>query len=142
MDIYIRIKELREEKKLTQKVVSALIKIDSSQYSKIELGKLQPTLTQIMAISSFFEVSIDWLCFGKGSMLKTTEKSLDYNETNYKELAISRLETIESNHKMICLLEDKIVALNNTIADLKGPSVQRGTVEFLDEPSLKQLSGK
>jgi hypothetical protein len=74
-------------------------------------------------------------------MLKTPQ-SLDYNETNYKELAISRLETIESNHKMICLLEDKIVALNNTIADLKGPSVQRGTVEFLDEPSLKQLSGK
>jgi len=141
MDIYIRIKELREEKKLTQKVVSALIKIDSSQYSKIELGKLQPTLTQIMAISSFFEVSIDWLCFGNGSMLKKPQ-SLDYNETNYKELAISRLETIESNHKMICLLEDKIVALNNTIADLKGPSVQGGTVEFLDEPSLKQLSGK
>jgi hypothetical protein len=83
----------------------------------------------------------EWLLTGNGSMLKTPQ-SLDYNETNYKELAISRLETIESNHKMICLLEDKIVALNNTIANLKGPSVQKGAVEFLDEPSLKQLSGK
>ncbi len=108
MDIYIRIKELREKKKLTQKAISALIKIDSSQYSKIELGKLQPTLTQIMAISSFFEVSMDWLCFGK---------RLEKEEDLGKIVVLERENSMQA--KIIEGLEFKASALEKDLLEAR-----------------------
>lgn len=63
MSIALKIKELRKSEKLTQKEFSAKIKVDDSQFSKIEQGKLQPTLTQLMEISSIFNISLDELCF-------------------------------------------------------------------------------
>ncbi|WP_205630532.1 XRE family transcriptional regulator [Flavobacterium psychrophilum] len=65
MSISLKIKELRKNKKLTQKEFSSIIKIDDSQFSKIEQGKLQPTLNQLLEISSNFNISLDDLCFDK-----------------------------------------------------------------------------
>ena len=72
MDISLKIKELRNEKKLGSGAFADLIKVDRSQYSKLESGKLAPTVSQIMEISSIFNVSIDWLLTGKEPMLKTS----------------------------------------------------------------------
>jgi transcriptional regulator with XRE-family HTH domain len=71
MPISLKIKELRKSNKLTQKEFSSIIKVDDSQFSKIEQGKLQPTLTQLMEISSNFDISLDELCFDKEPMLKS-----------------------------------------------------------------------
>lgn len=133
MSISLRIKELIKEKKLSQKELAAVLMIDASQFSKIVNGKLQPTLSQLMEISSFFKVSLDWLCFGKIDIVIQ-------NQTNYKELADSRLETIS-------LLKEKVAKLNNEVIELTenkgyGTSVHRGTVEFLNEPKLGGISGK
>ena len=68
-DIGLNIKELRKERKLTQLEFSTQIGIDNSQLSKIEQGKLMPTLNQLMEISSIFNISLDWLT-GQGPMLK------------------------------------------------------------------------
>lgn len=59
--IGLRIRELRKQKKLTQKQFSSQINVDDSQLSKIEQGKLMPTLWQLLEISSIFETSLDWL---------------------------------------------------------------------------------
>lgn len=59
--IGLKIKELRKDKKLTQIEFSSKIGIDNSQLSKIEQGKLMPTLSQLLEISSIFKVSLDWL---------------------------------------------------------------------------------
>lgn len=59
--IRLKIKELRKDKKLTQIEFSSKIGIDNSQLSKIEQGKLMPTLSQLLEISSIFKVSLDWL---------------------------------------------------------------------------------
>ena len=75
MSISLRIKELINTKKLSQKDVAASLLIDSSQFSKIVNGKLQPTIVQLMEISSFFRVSIDWLCFGTGEVDYTKRDS-------------------------------------------------------------------
>ena len=56
-----KIKELRKGENLTQKEFSDKIGIDNSQLSKIEQGKLMPTLSQLLEISSVFGVSLDWL---------------------------------------------------------------------------------
>jgi transcriptional regulator with XRE-family HTH domain len=96
MSICLRIKELRELKKLSQKAVSVMIKIDNSQLSKIEQGKLQPTLVQLMDISSTFNVSMDWLCFGK------VEETLVNSEENLKDKIIAGLE------REVQLLREKV----------------------------------
>lgn len=75
MSISLRIKELINTRKLSQKDVAASLLIDSSQFSKIVNGKLQPTIVQLMEISSFFKISIDWLCFGTGEVNSVKSES-------------------------------------------------------------------
>ncbi len=61
MSIGLKIKELRKSFNMSQKELSLKINIDNSQLSKIEQGKLTPTLNQVMDISSIFNVPTDWL---------------------------------------------------------------------------------
>lgn len=75
-----------------------------------------------------------WILSGEGQMINSLSDSKN-DDYNYKELAESRLE-------VITLLKDKISVLNNTIENLKKPSYQRGTVEFLNEPSIDRYSDK
>lgn len=65
MGIGLKIKELRKKLKLSQVDFSSKINIDNSQLSKIERGNLQPTITQLMDISSNFNVSVDYLLSNK-----------------------------------------------------------------------------
>ena len=58
MSISQRIKELLVAKNLSQKEMAIILKVDASQFSKIISGKLQPTLVQLMEISSFFNSRI------------------------------------------------------------------------------------
>lgn len=109
MSIYLRIKQLRERNKLTQKAVSVLINVDSSQYSKIELGKLQPTLSQLMEISSHFNVSMDWLCFGKDFVGNNENTNDIQDRLKDKEVIIAGLERERVlNSKEITRLEKKL----------------------------------
>lgn len=99
MSISQRIKELLVAKNLSQKEMAIILKVDASQFSKIISGKLQPTLVQLMEISSFFNVTLDWICFGREH-----ETNADFN-INYKELAEARKEIIDMQKKMIQRLE-------------------------------------
>lgn len=118
MSIALRIKELRQLSGLTQKEFSAKINIDNSQFSKIEQGKLQPTLNQLMEISSIFTIPMDELCFGKknenliNSQNKPYETKENNNNIDYKELADSRREIIE-------LLKEKVNNLQVENSNLK-----------------------
>lgn len=96
--IMFKIKELREQKKLTQKEFSEKIGIDNSQLSKIEQGKMMPTLSQLMEISSKFDVSLDWIT-GKSSMLKEEKKEVqqpkkksEYSLEDLKSIARGELK--------------------------------------------------
>lgn len=107
MSISLRIKELINTKKLSQKDVAASLLIDSSQFSKIVNGKLQPTIVQLMEISSFFKVSIDWLCFGTGevdnakgdSLSSVNEPKGGYSfDTENKELLLDKIKYLEEQN--------------------------------------------
>lgn len=74
MSISLRIKEIRNRNKMSGKEFSFLLGIDNSQFSKIEQGKLMPTLNQIMEISSNFNISLDWLLNGEGTIFKNELK--------------------------------------------------------------------
>ena len=55
------LKELRLEKKLSQKELAKQIGVGKSIISSWELGQNQPTLPNLVAIAKFFGVSIDYL---------------------------------------------------------------------------------
>ena len=74
MSISLRIKELREFLKLNKNLFATSIKVDSSQYSKIENEKLQPTVSLIMEICSIYNVNANWLLNGDETMFKEVEK--------------------------------------------------------------------
>lgn len=55
------IKNLREQHKYTQKFVAEYLKIDRSNYSKYELGKLEPNLEMLRALCKLYDISADYL---------------------------------------------------------------------------------
>jgi len=67
MEINLRIKEVRTLKGMNMKEFASVINIDNSQYSKIEHGKLKPTILQLKEISSNFNISLNWLVLGEGN---------------------------------------------------------------------------
>jgi transcriptional regulator with XRE-family HTH domain len=56
--IAANIKRLREIKDLSQKEVSAKTKIPQGQYSRIENGKVEPSVTTLEKLAKVFEVSV------------------------------------------------------------------------------------
>ncbi len=56
-----RLKELREETKLTQDKLAELTKISQSAISKYELNLQKPTSDVIIILCKFFKVSADYI---------------------------------------------------------------------------------
>ena len=56
-----RVKQLRQEKKLTQQHMAEILKIDQSNYSKYELGKLEMNNEMLIKIAKFFGVTTDYI---------------------------------------------------------------------------------
>ena len=57
-----RLRQLRENKGITQIAMQIETGIDQSELSKMERGERTPTLDQAIILSRFFETSIDYLC--------------------------------------------------------------------------------
>lgn len=60
-DVGKKLKELRKEQNLTQQDVADFLKIDRSNYSKYELGKLELNLTMLATLAKLFNVSADYI---------------------------------------------------------------------------------
>ncbi|MDA3733612.1 helix-turn-helix transcriptional regulator [Niameybacter massiliensis] len=57
----IRIKELRNEKGLSQEELGNFLNIQKSAISKYERGALEPNKTMLIKMSEFFNCSVDYL---------------------------------------------------------------------------------
>jgi transcriptional regulator with XRE-family HTH domain len=85
MKIAEKIKLFRTSKNLSQKEVAVLIGIDQAQYSRIESGKVEPTLSSLEKIAEALGVKIpDFF---------TEENHLDVN--SYDKNLIDKLRLIE-----------------------------------------------
>ena len=56
-----RIKLVRTERGLTQQQVADILKIDRSNYSKYELGKLEVNINMLRELSKLYGVSTDYI---------------------------------------------------------------------------------
>ena len=57
----IRLKGLRIEKKLTQSDVGAALDVPKQYISRWEKGDLEPNITTLYQLASFYECSLDYL---------------------------------------------------------------------------------
>ena len=56
-----RLKELRKEQSMTQQDVADYLKIDRSNYSKYENGKLELNLSMLASLAELYKVRTDYL---------------------------------------------------------------------------------
>ena len=59
--MHLRLKELRKERDLTQKVICAEINCSIVAYSKYENGDVEPSIDVLNKLANFYGVSIDYL---------------------------------------------------------------------------------
>jgi len=73
MDIGGNIKKIREAAKMSQKEVALTLDVAPTQYSRIENGKVVPSLNSLVAIAKVFNVSLDAIVFGEADPLEKVD---------------------------------------------------------------------
>lgn len=61
MNYYQRIRDIREDKNLTQIQIAKILNIKQTQYSRYELGKQMMGIDKYIILSNYYNVSIDYL---------------------------------------------------------------------------------
>lgn len=61
MEFRQRLQCLRENKRISRKVLSELCGLNSDAVRRYERGEAEPTMHSLVAIAEYFEVSVDYL---------------------------------------------------------------------------------
>lgn len=101
IDLSVKLKQLRLDKKLRQDQVAALIGVEKSSISMYENDMRQPTYETLIRYANLFNVSTDYL------LGRTDNRTLD----------LSGLTTAEAS--MICDLVANMTAKNRKLEDLR-----------------------
>ena len=70
-----RLQYLREKHGISRKILSELCGLSKNMIARYERGEVQPNLASLIALSAYFEVSIDYLACQKDEKNKKTEKN-------------------------------------------------------------------
>ncbi len=57
-----RIRELREDRDLSQAAIADLLHIGQKTYSDYELGKTRIPLESVIVLAKYYDVSMDYIC--------------------------------------------------------------------------------
>lgn len=77
----------RKNRDLRQKDAAIVLGISQSQYSKLELGKIDATVSQLVILAELFNTSLEWILNIKTNNL-TSAENLELE--NYKRYIISK----------------------------------------------------
>lgn len=61
MEFRKRLRQLRERKRISRRVLSELCGLNHDMIRRYECGESEPTLHALVAIAEYFEVSVDYL---------------------------------------------------------------------------------
>ncbi len=56
-----RLKEVRYDKKITQIALAEKLNVDKSTIAKYETDKIEPSISMLIELAKFFDVSTDYL---------------------------------------------------------------------------------
>ena len=99
----IRLKELREEQRLSQDGLALKLNVSQSTISAYEVGDRTPDLETLIAIAQFFGVSLDYLA-GQ-SDLKQQIRQSDLNSSELEHLRIYRQLSDMDREKVSAYIE-------------------------------------
>lgn len=60
--IELKLKELREQEKLTQQEIAKILDATQQNYARWELNKNQPNIEMLIKIADYYKVSLDYIC--------------------------------------------------------------------------------
>ena len=106
MKTYEKIKQLWENREITQKEISNALDINVSVYNKIELGIRPLREEELTAIADFFNVSIDYLT---GRTDNPTTPSNNQKEAGQNIISHFRLNTNDLSSDDIEELEKELI---------------------------------
>ncbi len=89
----MKLKELREQKGLSQYEIAPLLNIKRATYANYETGKTQPTIEILCQIADFYGVSLDYLCDHK-----TQDKLQLGYLTDTQKIAINLILKLNENN--------------------------------------------
>lgn len=109
---YPRLRDLREDKDLTQEYIAKLINISVRQYGLYERGKADIPLEKAVILAKFYNVSLDYIAGLTNDKLGLTRSALSNTETklikkfnalseNGKARILERFDVIEEQEKII-----------------------------------------
>lgn len=100
MDISLKIKTLRLEKKMEQTELSELMNMSSAMISMYELGKKKPSLKAIYKLSEIFGVNPNYFLEEKLTESSSIIKSESISEKLYSELKL-QFEFLQRNFERV-----------------------------------------
>lgn len=72
VEIGYRLKEIRKDLNMYQHQFCQVFNVCQSNYCRIEHGQADITVTKIKTICDAYNVSVEWLLFGRGEKYKDT----------------------------------------------------------------------
>lgn len=75
--MYYRIRDLREDKDLTQEQLAKLLNVSQTTYSRYETGNLDIPSQSLVKLAQYYSTSVDYL-------LNLTDNKIPYEKTNEK----------------------------------------------------------
>ena len=96
----LRLKELREQRRLNQEGLALKLNVSQSTISAYEIGERVPDLETLIAIASFFNVSLDYLAGLSDLKQQIRQSDLSPNELEhlytYRQLSDTDREKIKA----------------------------------------------
>jgi transcriptional regulator with XRE-family HTH domain len=87
-----RLKELREEKELTQEELGKFLNVSRQTISGYESGSIEPSIANLVKIADIFNVSLDYL------LCRTKERyNLNLKDKKNKELLLDLIKVIDKH---------------------------------------------
>ncbi len=99
MNIGTRIKTLRKNKGLNQTELAEIVGLSYTAISAVETNRNEPTSDLIIKLSSFFEVSADYLLTGKEGTNDISEEEREILEFVRKDVDFKKAITQAANLK-------------------------------------------
>ena len=111
----LTLKKLRERDAINQLELASKVGIDRSLIANFEKGRRLPSISTLLEIANFFDVSLDYLVFGKTK--KLSNKIADI--LLYQELMAENIALMQNNMELeeeLSKAKNEIEILNNYIS--------------------------
>lgn len=117
MNIGDKIKNAREENKLTQTQVSEKLLVSRQTISNWENGKSLPDILSVIRMSELYQISLDELLKGDKAMMDKIEKDIKISKTEKKIVKYAWISILVG---VVIIILDIVLAGNPVIEFLSG----------------------